>query len=327
MREACATLGAAVTAMARRSAPAPARPTPSSPASTPPTAAAPRTSAPCSASTAGARLRPFDTTGRAARSIRCRSMSRSGSSAIGRRDLPSLTDVAQSVRAAGAGDVLRYAIEMIQPGRAMRRRRTRASPRRSEPLRPHPVTARVSGQLDRAGARGASADHRGKRRTRSRPAASTACASASSDERDYAIVSAMVAVHEARQRRALVFAREPRHDRDRAAWKPSSRIAAVSRHPMPCASWSTLHLIDTVGAWIASAPDRGRPGAARLSRRNAERNDGFARALDLATRCALARLSEIDDIHLPSMTTPGGDRHSRRAQHGARHARPRRPTT
>src|SRR5499433_2716947 len=29
-------------------------------------------------------------------------------------------------------------------------------------------------------------------------------------------------------------------------------------------------------------------------------------ALDLATRCALARLSEIDDIHLPSMTTPGG---------------------
>jgi 2-methylcitrate dehydratase PrpD len=27
-------------------------------------------------------------------------------------------------------------------------------------------------------------------------------------------------------------------------------------------------------------------------------------ALDLATRCALARMSEIDDIHLPSMTTP-----------------------
>ncbi len=31
-----------------------------------------------------------------------------------------------------------------------------------------------------------------------------------------------------------------------------------------------------------------------------------ALALDLATRCALARLSEIDDIHLPSMITPGG---------------------
>ncbi len=32
---------------------------------------------------------------------------------------------------------------------------------------------------------------------------------------------------------------------------------------------------------------------------------GDALALDLATRCALTRLSEIDDIHLPSMTTPG----------------------
>ena len=33
---------------------------------------------------------------------------------------------------------------------------------------------------------------------------------------------------------------------------------------------------------------------------------GDALALDLATRCALARLSEIDNIHLASMTTPGG---------------------
>ena len=33
--------------------------------------------------------------------------------------------------------------------------------------------------------------------------------------------------------------------------------------------------------------------------------DGGSLALDLATRCALARLSEIDDIHLASMTTPG----------------------
>src|SRR5262249_33565607 len=29
-------------------------------------------------------------------------------------------------------------------------------------------------------------------------------------------------------------------------------------------------------------------------------------ALDFSTRCALARSSEIDDIHLASMTTPGG---------------------
>jgi 2-methylcitrate dehydratase PrpD len=71
-----------------------------------------------------------------------------------------------------------------------------------------------------------------------------------------------------------------------------------------------LHLIDTVGAWIAST--RTAEGAALLRFRAAMRARGQARgqaggtlALDLATRCALARLSEIDDIHLPSMTTPG----------------------
>ncbi|HEY6995878.1 MAG TPA: MmgE/PrpD family protein [Xanthobacteraceae bacterium] len=65
-----------------------------------------------------------------------------------------------------------------------------------------------------------------------------------------------------------------------------------------------LHLIDTVGAWIAST--RTAEGLALLRFRAAMREDGQAGpALDLATRCALARLSEIDDIHLPSMTTPG----------------------
>src|SRR5262249_10599157 len=42
----------------------------------------------------------------------------------------------------------------------------------------------------------------------------------------------------------------------------------------------------------------------RAAMRARAQADG-AWALDLATRCALARLSEIDDIHLPSMTTPG----------------------
>ena len=63
-----------------------------------------------------------------------------------------------------------------------------------------------------------------------------------------------------------------------------------------------LHLIDTVGAWIASS--RTAEGAALLRFRAAQGADGTL-ALDLATRCALARLSEIDDIHLASMTTPG----------------------
>jgi len=65
-----------------------------------------------------------------------------------------------------------------------------------------------------------------------------------------------------------------------------------------------LHLIDTVGALIAST--RTVEGANLLRFRAAMRARGQgACALDLATRCALARLSEIDDIHLPSMMTPG----------------------
>ena len=67
-----------------------------------------------------------------------------------------------------------------------------------------------------------------------------------------------------------------------------------------------LHLIDTVGALIAST--RTVEGLGLLRFRAAMRARGHmdgAWALDLATRCALARLSEIDDIHLPSMTTPG----------------------
>ena len=67
-----------------------------------------------------------------------------------------------------------------------------------------------------------------------------------------------------------------------------------------------LHLIDTVGALIAST--RTVEGLGLLRFRAAMRARGPADgawALDLAARCALARLSEIDDIHLPSMTTPG----------------------
>src|SRR6516164_7019618 len=67
-----------------------------------------------------------------------------------------------------------------------------------------------------------------------------------------------------------------------------------------------LHLIDTVGALIAST--RMREGL-RLLRFRAGMPEAAeahgASALDLSTRCALARASEIDNIHLPSMTTPG----------------------
>jgi 2-methylcitrate dehydratase PrpD len=66
-----------------------------------------------------------------------------------------------------------------------------------------------------------------------------------------------------------------------------------------------MHLVDTVGAWIAST--RTAEGLALLRFRaamRASKQAGDDPALDLATRCALARLSEIDDIHLASMITP-----------------------
>src|SRR5262249_5466251 len=66
------------------------------------------------------------------------------------------------------------------------------------------------------------------------------------------------------------------------------------------------HLVDTVGALIASTRTVESLGLLRFraAMRARGQADG-AWALDLAIRCALARLSEIDDIHLPSMTTPG----------------------
>ena len=66
-----------------------------------------------------------------------------------------------------------------------------------------------------------------------------------------------------------------------------------------------LHLIDTVAAWIAST--RTREGQLllrwRADMQAAQADNGLS--LDICTRCALARLSEIDDMHLASMTTPG----------------------
>lgn len=68
-----------------------------------------------------------------------------------------------------------------------------------------------------------------------------------------------------------------------------------------------LHVADTAGAWIASLPT---PEGAALKRWQAEAGEGAAGPLqrlrlDISTRCALARLSEVDDIHLASTTTPG----------------------
>jgi 2-methylcitrate dehydratase PrpD len=85
-------------------------------------------------------------------------------------------------------------------------------------------------------------------------------------------------------------------------------VSEIGREPVPDAvrELVDLHLIDTVGAWIAGAATE--EGRSLSAYRKAMQNEAPASSLglDIATRCAQARLSEIDDIHLPSMTTPGG---------------------
>ena len=62
-----------------------------------------------------------------------------------------------------------------------------------------------------------------------------------------------------------------------------------------------LHVIDTIGALVAGT--RTAEGRALLRFRTQAGATGLPR--DLMTLTALARLTEIDDIHLASMTTPG----------------------
>jgi 2-methylcitrate dehydratase PrpD len=89
-----------------------------------------------------------------------------------------------------------------------------------------------------------------------------------------------------------------------------SFVAQSGREAIPDAvrELVELHLIDAVGAWIAGAQtDEGRYLLEfRAVMRDEDLASNGSMSLDLSTRCALARLSEIDDIHLSSMTTPGG---------------------
>jgi 2-methylcitrate dehydratase PrpD len=84
-------------------------------------------------------------------------------------------------------------------------------------------------------------------------------------------------------------------------------VAGVGREPLAdrVRELVELHLVDTVAAWVAGAATA--EGRAMLRYRVAMVAGGHnTTAVDLGTRCTLARLSEVDDIHLPSMTTPGG---------------------
>ncbi|HLH91527.1 MAG TPA: MmgE/PrpD family protein [Xanthobacteraceae bacterium] len=68
-----------------------------------------------------------------------------------------------------------------------------------------------------------------------------------------------------------------------------------------------LHLIDTVAAWIAGMGTvEGRALIAFRDTLAADAPEGARTAAAIATHTALARLSEIDDIHLAAMTTAGG---------------------
>src|SRR5262249_45047600 len=68
-----------------------------------------------------------------------------------------------------------------------------------------------------------------------------------------------------------------------------------------------LRLIDSVAAWIASLGTAEGRALIAFRRQMLEGAPASERAyFAVATHCALARLSEIDDIHLASMTTAGG---------------------
>src|SRR5262249_15227752 len=88
----------------------------------------------------------------------------------------------------------------------------------------------------------------------------------------------------------------------------ASSLAALGAQDLsqPVRTKLQWHVVDTIGAWLAAS--RTPEGAALIAfRRRMHAADHGAHdvPMDVATGCALARLSEIDDIHLASMTTPG----------------------
>src|SRR4030081_1411225 len=66
-----------------------------------------------------------------------------------------------------------------------------------------------------------------------------------------------------------------------------------------------LHLLDSVAAWVAGMGTQ--EGRALLAFRRQTLGDAAEPvSAAVVTHCGLARLSEIDDIHIASMTTAGG---------------------
>jgi 2-methylcitrate dehydratase PrpD len=65
----------------------------------------------------------------------------------------------------------------------------------------------------------------------------------------------------------------------------------------------TLHVVDTVIAWVATAGTEEARNLRKFQARN--KQTSADPTLDILINCALTRLSEVDDIHLASMITPG----------------------
>jgi 2-methylcitrate dehydratase PrpD len=86
-------------------------------------------------------------------------------------------------------------------------------------------------------------------------------------------------------------------------------VAATPDSPLPDGARRHLaiHLLDTLGAWIAGSAIEEGENLARLESSPSQLLNVFGRqALDrIALGVATTRLTEIDDIHMPSCTTPG----------------------
>src|SRR5215468_7115469 len=66
-----------------------------------------------------------------------------------------------------------------------------------------------------------------------------------------------------------------------------------------------LHVADTVGALVAATATNEGKALIRFRREMQSLGGGASMLDDISLYCALARLSEVDDIHLASMVTPG----------------------
>ncbi len=64
-----------------------------------------------------------------------------------------------------------------------------------------------------------------------------------------------------------------------------------------------LHIADTVAAWVAASHTA--EAAQLFAYRDGLRREESGASLDVAINCAVVRSSEVDDIHLASMMTPG----------------------